>query len=329
LASGLKVALIPKKLFILSFSSIVVAVFAIFVSLRLETILRNQLPRYIQAEALKISLIAGGFTLENVSIFARDETLADCSGKKIFSLESLSGNFKWWGLKLKSLVLTRPRMEIQNLGCLRTREPKKLERADWLNEDGLKIEIARGEFDVPDFGPVDINSKFIVRPIDMGFDIASEMFVAANKLVILRVSKLSLSIVEQKIKAEALATLEVPDLSALKRLKTKALTVESGSGEAKLSLGLLHGEITAYTNIELKRLRVRGEPLNKMPLGLLEVTPQILWPMAEDKPGFFAFSFRTRTKEQRLVKDYVADFKKAFVNKFKLNLKKKIPILPF
>lgn len=306
------------------------ALAATWLVFRLESIVRKELPQEIQAQSLKISLWSGGFSLDKVTIAAAQDYPADCAGKILFTVDKISGAFRLWGLKLNSLTLEHPRLREVGRKCLgRNSNKNTLGRLAWLEESGLQIEVAAAEYNLPDFGTVKIDAVAWLKPHEQGYQITSESIAARAEAGSLQFNKVKLAWRDGAYTLDAMGSLAIPELGRLKRLKTKQLTVERGGGFAKFSATANRGEWTGFTSIDLKGIGVKGEPLNKMPLGFLELTPQSIWPMAEDKPGQFSFAFKTRSADDRLVKTFVADLQRAFVQKLKANLKKKIPILPF
>ena len=103
----------------------------------------------------------------------------------------------------------------------------------------------------------------------------------------------------------------------------------AGNADIRLAATARQGNWKILTNVELSKVRLRGEPFYTMPMGLLQLTPENVWPMVEDSPGLLSFNFETKAHQGQLVKEFTADLRRALTTKVKGNLKKKVPVLPF
>jgi hypothetical protein len=100
------------------------------------------------------------------------------------------------------------------------------------------------------------------------------------------------------------AALLLKQLEKIPKLSSRRLTVLAGNADVRLTASARQGHWKVTTAVELTRVRLRGEPFYTMPMGLLQLTPENVWPMAEDSPGLLAFSFETRAAQGQLIKEF-------------------------
>ncbi|MBN8221911.1 MAG: hypothetical protein J0L53_13375 [Spirochaetes bacterium] len=323
------------KLFVAIFAVLVTAGILWFI-FRVEAYILSRLPPEIKIDALSVSFLNQSFILSGAKISGKPGTI--CEGKVVLEIGEAEGKFKLRQRKLTELILKKPAVKGEALkrGCFtKPGEKPEIRLGEGIGPEGLKITLHDGKIPLPELGEFDFNAVLAARENEHGaLVVAFERFAAGNGRLVAETKKLALAFVRggEAIRlsdGEIMGTVKAARLEKLPRLNTKKLRVVNGTGEIRFSADIRRGTWTIYTDVDLKNLKLRGEPLYNMPMGLMQLTPENAWPMVEDSPGFFNFSFKTASDESRLAKTYAADFRNALTRKVKANLKKKIPVLPF
>lgn len=304
--------------------------------LRLEEIILARLPPEISVGRLSLSLWNRGFILSQVEFKGPVNT--PCAGRPVASIAEIAGTFELKARRLSSLRISDLQMSTGNLrrDCfLSQRERSSAAMANFVSASGLHVVLNNATIRIPGFDVLGLDAALsIVQNDEQVFGLRVEKLFVRNARLRLETQKFWATIAASGKNlntqaGEIMATLRLPHLEKLPRLNSKQLKVLGGEGLIKLAASAERSVWTSYTSVELTGVKVTGEPLNKMPLGLFEFTPQSIWPMAEDSEGIFRFAFKSRGDEHKFAKIYAADLQKAFVGKVKANLKKKIPVLPF
>lgn len=303
---------------------------------RLEEIILARLPPEITVGRLSLSLWNRGFILSGVELRGPEKT--PCAGRSLAAIEEITGTFELRSRRLSSLRISNLQLATENLrrDCfLSQRERSSAAMSNFVSAAGLKVDINRATIRVQGFDVFGVDAILsIVQNDDQLLGLKAERLSVKNARLRFETQKFwaSLALSGPRINtqvAEVMATLSLPHLDKLPRLSSKKVKILAGEGLIKLSASAERGVWTSYTSVELTGIKVTGEPLNKMPFGLFEFTPQSIWPLAEDTEGVFRFAFKSHGDEQKFYRNYAADMQKAFVGKVKANLKKKIPVLPF
>jgi hypothetical protein len=318
--------------------SAVVFVAGIFwFSLRAEKYILAALPEEITVQNLSVSFLNQAFVMTGVVV--QGKAGSSCGGKTMFTIRELTGSFSLRYRKLSALRFVKP--EYKDSPGLRdciTQPAKKpaLRFSDHVHPSGLAVRVEEGLLSLPGFDDMEIHADFILA--ERG---PNRLALSGNRLSIRNsIAEFDLKKLALEIQGGAggdpvaesghiMARLRVIRPEKISQLRTRQFTVLGGEGDIQMAADANHGFVTAYTSVDLKQMRLTGQTLYNMPMGLLTLTPENLWPMVEDSPGHLKFSFKTRSEQAQFVRSYVADFRKALVDKIKANLKKKIPVLPF
>lgn len=324
----------------LKLTSLLVAV--VFTSLtlwfifRIEKFILERLPGEITTENLSVSFVNRAFVMTKVVIRGRKG--AACEGKVIMEISELTGTFslrhrRLTGLTVKGLQLKTPALTRECF--VRKGEKPDLKLNDFAMPDGLRIFLEAGRFPVPEFGELTASTNILLTNASPDvLSIQSDRILAANGRLMLDVKGAKADFLREAgslvLSAANLSlVLRVNDLAKIGRLKTKKLTVLAGDAELRSTAEVRGGHWKVESTLALKKIRVKGEPFLNMPMGLLRLTPENMWPMAEDSPGLVEVSVKTEAYTHQLVRAFAADMKRAVTAKIKANLKKKIPVLPF
>lgn len=321
------------KLFVALFAVAFTAALLWFI-FRIEKYIISRLPKEITVENISVSFLNQSFTATNVRLTGKPGT--QCDGKIFAEVAELDGKFLLKERKLTEIRLRKPALKKEALerGCfVKAGEKTEIRLHESVGPAGIKIQVLDGVVPMPEVGALAVDAVLTVRENEHGALVAGfEKFIAVNGLVRADARKIALAFVQggetlRLSDGEIMGTLKANHLEKISRLSTKKLRVLAGEGEIKFSADIRRGEWTLFTNIDLRHMKLKGEPFYNMPL--MQLTPENMWPMAEDSPGFFNFSFKTSAASAKLAKTYAADFRNALAKKIKANLKKKIPVLPF
>lgn len=324
----------------LKLTSLLVAV--VFTSLtlwfifRIEKFIVERLPNEITTENLSVSFVNRAFVMTRVVIRGRKGT--SCEGKIITEIGELTGTFslrhrRLTGLAVKGMQLRPP---VLSRECfVRKGEKPDLKLNDFAMPDGLRITLDAGRFPVPEFGELTASTNILLTNSSPDvLSIQSDRIHASNGRLTLDVKGAKADFLREAgsfvLSAANLSlVLRVSDLAKINRLKSRKITVLAGDAELRSIAEVRGGRWKVESTVALKKIRVKGEPFFNMPMGLLKLTPENMWPMAEDAPGVVEFSVKTEAYTHQLVRAFAADIKRALTAKIKANLKKKMPILPF
>jgi hypothetical protein len=320
------------KLFVALFAVAVTATLLWFI-FRIEVYLLSRLPKEITVEKLSVSFLNQAFVITGAKVAGKPGTT--CEGKTVLEVAEATGKFRLKERKLTELQIKAVTVKTEALkrGCfVKPGDKPDLKLGDGVGPEGLKIQITDGVVPVPEFGDLTVQAVFSVRENEHGAAVAHfEKLHAENPRLAADAKKIALAFVKGRdavhlSDGEIMATVKLNRLEKISKLSTKKLRVLSGDAELRISADIRRGDWTLYTAIDLRHMKLTGEPLYNMPL--LKLTPENMWPMVEDSPGLFSFSFKTHAPEIKLAKTYAADFRNAITRKIKGNLKKKIPVLP-
>lgn len=324
----------------LKLASLLVAVVFTSLSLwfifRIEKFIVERLPSEITTENLAVSFVNRAFVMTKVIVSGRKGT--PCEGKILTEIGELTGTFSLRYRKLTGLAVKG--MQLKPLAFSRECFVRKGEKPDMkLNDfampEGLRVSLEAGRFPVPEFGELTASTNILLSNSSADvLSIQSDRIRAANGRLELDVKGAKADFLREAgsfvlSAANLTLVLRVNDLAKINRLKSKKLTVLSGDAEMHSTAEVRGGRWKVQSAVALKKIKVKGEAFFNMPMGLLQLTPENMWPMAEDSPGLVEFSVKTEAYTHQLVRAFAADMKRALTAKIKGNLKKKIPVLPF
>lgn len=303
---------------------------------RIEKFIVERLPQEITTENLSVSFVNRAFVMSKVTIRGRKGTA--CDGKIITEIGELTGTFslrhrKLTGLSVKGMQL-KP-LALTNECFVRKGEKADVKLGDFVMPEGLNISLEGGRFPVPEFGELTANTNLLLTNTAPDvLSIQSDRIRAANGRFDLNVKGAKVDFLREAgtlvLSAANLSlVLRVNDLAKIPRLKSKKFSVLAGDAEMRSTAEVRGGRWKVESTVALKKIKVKGEPFFNMPMGLLQLTPENMWPMAEDSPGLVEFSVKTEAYTHQLVRAFAADMKRALTAKIKGNLKKKMPVLPF
>jgi|JI8StandDraft_1071087.scaffolds.fasta_scaffold17175_4 hypothetical protein len=304
--------------------------------MRIERYVLSRLPPEVVVGKLSVSFIGSKFVLNDAQIFGRASGV--CAGKLLATAAQIDGGFDLRQRQLRSLVLQGVRVTGDGIDrrCLeKPRQPGDFSLRQYSAADGLTIDLRELVFPAGELGALKIVTLANLRfSEDETLQVSAERLTVTGRHVSLDGRRVTLLFgrageAMQLKTASATLVARYQDLSKLPKLSSRKFSVHSGDAELKLTAQYAQPQWSIFTAVELKGVKVGGEPLYNMPMGLLQLSPENLWPMAEDSPGLFSFSFKTRAATGKLPSTYAADLRIALKNKVRANLKKKIPVLPF
>lgn len=313
--------------------ALAVALTITWVLVRLEKILLSNLPPEIRAGDLAVSLLAQRFLFTEFSVLAWPDSA--CAGKELLSIRNLSGEFSLRERRLKSLTVDGLRLSPAGHSptCWRSNSVQPV-RLSFFAAEGLGIDIKDARFTLPEVGETQLVGRLDIKEEDNIVKANFAQIVLQNALFRGRAPKIELHIASTE-KSRQLsflrgsAAIKIPQLAKIRRLQTRRLSVDAGSADIALTANFAAGQWRIVANVELRNVRLSGEPFYRMPFGLLQLTPQNVWPMAEDAPGIFSFGFEVNAAQRDLRQKFAEAVREALLRKAKKNLRKKIPVLPF
>jgi hypothetical protein len=304
--------------------------------LRAEEIIRSLLPREIQIEGISVSLLGRSFVLKGVRVSGR--LGSPCEGRLLLELAELTGQFVIAERRLTALAINGA--ELINPGWQRvcftaTPQSPPLRLSDFAVSEGLEVKFQKVRFRIPHLGEVSATGGFrLSEPQPEGLQLRSVQLSFSGVRLQGKARELLLNLQRtngdwQLISADFIAALSLKQLEKIPKLSSPRLSILAGNADIRVSATARQGYWKIFTQVELSQVRLRGEPFYSMPMGILQLTPENVWPMVEDSPGLFSFSFETKARQAQLVNKFTTDLRRAFTAKVKRNLKKKVPVLPF
>lgn len=287
-------------------------------------------------ENLSVSFVNRAFVMTRLRVEGRKGT--PCEGKLITEIGEVAGNFslrhrrltalKVKGLQLKPLALSRE--------CfVRKGEKTDFRLGDVAMPEGLKVSLEGVKVAVPEFGELGLNSEIKLTDSVPGvFSIETERARVSHQNLHAELTGAKADFLREAgslvlSAANLRLSLKVSDLAKFNRLRTKKFSVLAGDAELKAVAEVRAGLWKIDSSVALRKIRVKGEPFFTMPMGLMQLSPENMWPMAEDAPGILEFSVKTEAYTHQLPKAIPQDMRKALTKKIRGNLKKKLPVLPF
>jgi len=310
--------------------------FSIWFVLRIEKFIVSRLPREIVVGDLSVSLLSSRFVLHDVQILGRAG--GACEGQVLATGRQIEGAFTLRHRQLYSLTLSD--LQLTQAGVDRrcyAREAgqRELNLQQYASPSGIVVDIREAILPVREFGALRLNTVAnLVYAEANSLQLKAERVTAVGKNLNIAAQKIALAFGKNGSgyvlqSAAVVVTAKYSDLSKMPKLSNRKFSVRSGDAALKLTAEFAQLQWSVVTAVELRGVKVGGEPLYNMPMGLLQLTPENMWPMAEDTPGIFSFAFSTSATNAKLPATYASDFKIALRNKIRKNLKKKIPVLPF
>lgn len=304
--------------------------------LRAEQIILSRLPREIQVASISVSFFGRGFVLKDVKVSGRIGS--PCEGRLLLQISELTGRFVISERRLTALAVNGA--ELNNQGWQKacfaaTAQSRALRLSEIAPAAGLDVDFRQVRFRLPYLGEASASGSFrLTEPQQDALQLAAAKLAIAGVKIQGEARQLAINLNRtngswQLMSGNFAAALGLKQLEKIPRLSSRRLTVVAGNADIRLTATANQGNWKIVTNVELSKVRLRGEPLYSMPMGLLQLTPENVWPMVEDSPGLLAFSFETEARQGQLVKEYTADLRRALTSKVKGNLKKKVPVLPF
>lgn len=318
------------------FFSLAFTAVAVWFILRAEQIILSLLPREIQAGSISVSFIGRSFVLKGVKVSGRMGS--PCEGRLLFEIGELTGRFLIRERRLTALSINGAELNHQGWqkDCFaETQQSSSLRLSDIAAPSGLDIELRQVRFRLPYLGEATAHGSFrLSEPQPDTIQLKAPKIVIVGVRLQGETRQLSVELVRsnggwQLAAGSFTAALLLKQLEKIPKLSSRRLTVLAGNADVRLTANARQGHWKVTTAVELTRVRLRGEPFYTMPMGLLQLTPENVWPMAEDSPGLLAFSFETKAAQGQLIKEFTADLRRALTGKIKGNLKKKVPVLPF
>jgi hypothetical protein len=304
--------------------------------LRVEQIILSRLPREIQAAGISVSFLGRSFILQGVRITGR--TNSPCEGRLLLEIAELTGTFLIAERKLTALSVNGA--ELNNQGWQKvcfaaSPESPLLRLSDIAPSSGIDVNFRQVRFRLPYLGEASASGAFrLSEPQPDSLHLRAAQVALSGVKIQGQARELAVSLNRtngswQLVSGNFTATLALRQLEKIPRLSSRRLTVLGGNADIRLTASARQGNWKILTQVELTKVRVRGEPFYSMPMGLLQLTPENVWPMVEDSPGLLSFNFETKAHQGELIKRFAADLRRALTTKVKGNLKKKVPVLPF
>ncbi len=316
--------------------AVVFALLTAWFIFRIEKFILDQLPSEVRIGTLSVSFFNRKFVLSDVQIYAKEK--GACDGRVLVTAARIDGSFHLRARKLHTLTASALQLTKDAFDRRCLEKPKV--QSDYgprryIADEGLVIDVKDAMIPGGNFGTLRATSVITAKYLDeRDFQIAADRLQITGTRLSIDGRKIHIDF-RQNTESNALHTASgtftarYSDLSKLPKLSNRKFSVRSGEAELKLTASYAGSEWMLFTAVELKGVRVSGQPLYNMPMGLLQLTPENMWPMAEDAPGVLAFQFKTLSTTPKLGSTYAADIKIALRNKIRGNLKKKIPVLPF
>lgn len=315
------------------------AVFAtttVWFILRAEQIILSRLPREIQVAGISVSFLARSFVLREVKVSGRIGSA--CEGRLLLQIGELTGRFVISGRRMTALSVKGA--ELYNQGWQKvcfaaTAQSPVLRLSDIAPASGLDVDFRQVRFRLPYLGEASASGALrLTEPQHDVLQLGAAKLSFAGVRIQGEARQLSLRLNRasgnwQVDSGNFAAALGLKRLEKIPGLSSPRLRVLAGNADIRLTATARQGQWEIMTQVELSKVRLRGEPLYSMPMGLLQLTPENVWPMVEDSPGLLTFSFETKARQGQLVKAYTAGLRRALALKVKGNLKKKVPVLPF
>lgn len=304
--------------------------------LRAEQFILSRLPREIQASSISVSFLGRSFVLKGVRVSGRMGS--PCEGRLLFEISELTGQFVIRERRLTSLAVNGA--ELINQGWQKscfaaTPESRPLRLSEIAPASGLEISFRQVRFRLPYLGEASATGSIrLSEPQPDGLQLRAAQLSLSGVRIQGGARELAVNLNRtngnwQLATGNFTATLSLKQLEKIPKLSSRRLTVLAGNADIRLAATARQGNWKILTNVELSKVRLRGEPFYTMPMGLLQLTPENVWPMVEDSPGLLSFNFETKAHQGQLVKEFTADLRRALTTKVKGNLKKKVPVLPF
>jgi hypothetical protein len=304
--------------------------------LRIEQIILSRLPREIQASGISVSFLGRSFVLQGVRVTGRMSS--PCEGRLLLEIAELTGKFLIAERKLTALSINGA--ELNNQGwqkvCFAASPESPMPRlADIAPSSGIDVNFRQVRFRLPYLGEATASGAFrLSEPQPDSLHLRAAQVALSGVRIQGQARELAASLNRtngswQLVSGNVTATLAVRQLEKIPGLSSRRLTVLGGNADIRLTASARQGNWSILTQVELTKVRVRGEPFYSMPMGLLQITPENVWPMVEDSPGLLSFHFETKAHQKELIRQFTADLRRALTRKVKGNLKKKVPVLPF
>lgn len=310
--------------------------FTLWFVLRVEKIILSNLPREITAQNLSVSFLGRSFILSGVKLTGL--VGSQCEGRLLAELKEVTGTFTIRTRRLTGLTVNGADLynQVWEKACFATGEVRREFRlSEAMLPEGLSVVLKSVSLRLPQFGEATVNAKLKLEEPAEG---SLRLTASAANLTNIRLSWSAKRLAADFRRAQSVWQLAAADvtlagtvkqLEKIQKLSSRRLTILGGNADIRMTASARRGRWTIFTSVELSRVRLRGEPFYTMPMGLMQLTPENMWPMVEDSPGIFAFSFKTEAAQAALPAVYAADVRRALTRKVKGNLKKKVPILPF
>jgi hypothetical protein len=323
------------KIFAVVFA-VTITAFSIWFVFGVEKYILQRLPKEVVAQNLAVSFLNQAFVLTNTQFFGTVGSA--CEAKLLAQAQEITGRFSLRQRRLTSLKVSgfKPEQLLLDGTCLRpNREKPALQLNQVIAPEGIQVILEDAQIPLRELGTGTVTGIAQIKENDGGLiAVTGEKFKLAGNRLSLEIGKLNLTL-QRSEKGLAVETAEINavgkinHLEKIQKLSTRKLQVLSGDGIFKFTSETRKGIWTVFVGVQLLNVTVKGEALNKMPMGFMEFKPETLWPMVEDSPGVLSFSFRTISTQERLAGTVAADLKRSLTAKVRSNLKKKIPILPF
>ncbi|MFZ5631040.1 MAG: hypothetical protein ACOY5B_18035 [Spirochaetota bacterium] len=304
--------------------------------LRAEQIILSRLPREIQAAGISVSFLGRSFILKGVRVSGR--VGSPCEGRLLLEIAELTGSFVIRDRRLTNLSVSGA--ELNNQGWQKacfaaTPQSRVLRLSEIASASGLEINFRQVRFRLPYLGEASATGSFrLAEPQPDTLQLRAAQLALSGVKIQGEARQLAVDLNRtngswQLVSGNFTAVLGLKQLEKIPKLSSRRLTVLAGNADIRLTATARQGNWKILTHVDLSKVRLRGEPFYSMPMGLLQLTPENVWPMVEDSPGLLSFHFETEAHQGQLIREFTADLRRALTSKVKVNLKKKVPVLPF
>ena len=304
----------------------------IFVKM-IDSMIQKSLPEFLQAKSISTSFLQSVVRVENLKLLSSPA----CNNLPMIETNVLQSAFSFQRRSVSSVRIDRADIFLDRIRnhCLpQLKESDKSVHADYISKQGLDLIIDNAVLHLADHQKALFNAHLRIIPQDdQSYRIDHQSFRIDYYGLAIKMQRGSIVIIppkdpngDFKKSGSAALMIESDAVEKIPGINSEKIQVLKGSIRASAQLAIGVGGVTVSGNVNLLNLKVHGESLIKSPLPLLKLTPDALWPLAEDSQGKLNFTFTAKGHQSQIIELTGKAIRLAITAKIKANIRKKIPI---
>ena len=299
----------------------------------IDSMIQKSLPEFLQAKTISTSLLQSVIRVDDLKLLSSPA----CNSLPMIEATILQSAFSLQRRTVSSVKIDRADIFLDRIQkhCMpQLKENDKSMPLDYIGKQGMDLIIENAILHISNHQKLLFTAHLRILPqTDKSYRIDHQSFRVDYHGLIVKMQRGSMVVVPpqepngnfQKY-GSATFRIESNALEKIPGINSEKLQLVKGAIQATADLVVGYSEVALSGDVHLLNVKVQGNPLIQSPLSFFRLTPDALWPLAEDSPGKFNFIFKANGRQDQIIELTGKAIRQAITAKVKANIRKKIPL---